>query len=109
MTDAQAVLAKSMKERDLQESVISTARALGWLVFHAYDSRRSTGSGFPDLVLARKSALMFVELKSERGRLSAAQERWIDTLVGGDALVCLWRPSDLLSGGIERALRSVSG
>lgn len=105
MADPQAVLARSMKERDLQENVISTARALGWLVFHAYDSRRSTGSGYPDLTLARArngGEVVFVELKTEKGKLTQQQALWGAVLA---EQFFIWRPRDLLSGAIERALR----
>ena len=44
-----------LTEAQLQEMVVARSKALGWLVYHTYDSRRSA-SGFPDLVLARDGA-----------------------------------------------------
>ena len=43
---------RTMSERDFQGQVISMAEALGWLVYHTYDSRHSK-AGFPDLNMVR--------------------------------------------------------
>lgn len=64
-----------MRESDFQRTVIEMAQHLGWLCYHTYDSRRSQ-EGFPDLVLVRDRVL-FVELKSERGKQSPAQREWM--------------------------------
>lgn len=99
MPSGAKVLSASMSERELQEHVVSMAKALGWLVNHAWDSRRSE-SGLPDLVMARRGTVLLAELKTERGTLSPAQWEWQHA-----ATAELWRPSDLLDGTIERALR----
>ena len=111
-----AVLARAVTEKQLQANVIQCAKLYGWLVFHAYDSRRSE-PGFPDLVLAHPCGrLLFAELKTERGKLSAAQEAWLETLVmvtrvtwrygapDGAVGVYVWRPRDWHSGLIESVL-----
>lgn len=97
----------------------------GWRWFHAPDNRPSgrTGRvqrvrpGFPDYVALRGNELLFIELKTERGRLGPGQREWLDELgelarhAEGLALaataaagerkhrapveVYLWRPSDL--------------
>lgn len=94
-----APLCDAMTERQLQEHVVAMAHALGWLVYHTYDSRRSA-EGFPDLVLARKGEVLMVELKTEKGRMTEAQRTW-----QRHATSQLWRPSDLLSGAVEEELR----
>lgn len=83
-------------EKQLQDAVLEHARLAGWLVYHTFDSRRST-HGFPDLVLVRPPRLIFVELKTETGKASDAQTLWLDRLAGCDDAceVYLWRPSDL--------------
>jgi hypothetical protein len=50
-----------------------------WRIYH---TRMSKGShaGFPDLVLVRPPRLVFVELKTETGKLTRAQEDWMDDL-----------------------------
>lgn len=70
------------------------ARLLGWRVYFTWTSLHSP-PGFPDLVLCRPPRLLFVELKSEEGRLSRAQRDWLallETIPGIEAYV--WRPRD---------------
>jgi hypothetical protein len=88
-------------EEQFQQQIIDTARLLGWRVYHTRDSRRSE-PGFPDLVLCR-DRLVFLEIKTETGRVSDAQGEWIAAInrAGGCALVV--RPSDLAE--IEKALK----
>ena len=97
---ASPILGAAMSEKDLQRHVVALARVLGYLVFHPWDSRRSEW-GFPDLTLARRGVVLFAELKSATGRLTPAQEAWAAELPNWH----LWRPDDLLSGEIEKALR----
>jgi hypothetical protein len=99
------VAALPMSEADLQAAVVDLARRLGWLVFHDYDSRRST-PGFPDLVCVhpRSGALIFAELKTARGKVTPEQDAWLRALaVRGAAFV--WRPEHLTDGTIARALQ----
>jgi hypothetical protein len=94
-----------MTERALQSAVIELARMRGWLVYHTYLSARSE-PGFPDLVLVHEQsgALVFAELKSDRGKVTAAQDRWLRALaLRGAAFV--WRPEHLRGGSIDHALR----
>lgn len=92
-----------MTEKQLQTYVLELARALGWLVYHPYDSRRSQ-EGFPDLVLVRNKRLLFVELKSARGKVSDAQKKWIAALTETGTDVHIWRPEDWSNRTIERCL-----
>lgn len=98
------------RERDFQQQIVDAARWLGWLVYHVFDSRRSE-PGFPDLVMVhpRQRRVLFVELKSETGRLRPEQLIWLGALMscpGVEAYV--WRPGDvdeamaLLEGSGER-------
>lgn len=82
-------------ERHLQARILEAARALKWKAYHTYDSRKSA-PGFPDLVLVRPPRLIYAELKSEKGKLTAEQELWLGTLglVPGVETYC-WRPADL--------------
>ena len=41
-----------------------------------YDTSR-VGGGFPDLVVCSRNCLRLVEIKSERGKLTPAQERFM--------------------------------
>lgn len=107
-----------MSENDLLKCVLDLAKILGWRTAHFRPARTNhggwrtavagDGAGFPDLVLVRGSRCLFVELKSEKGKLSAEQETWINFLTAANqrGRVFIWRPSDWLDGSIERILQS---
>lgn len=81
-------------EKDWQRQVNSLAQQLGWnRVYHTYRSTRSD-PGFPDLVLVR-DRVVFLELKREAGRLSAAQREWLAALLDAGAEAYVARPRDL--------------
>lgn len=65
-------------EKSFQQAVVDLAKKNGWLVYHTYDSRKST-AGFPDLVLVRERVL-WLELKVHPNKPTAEQLRWIDAL-----------------------------
>ena len=74
----------SMSEKDWSRQFRQLAGHLGWtLQYHPFLSIYSD-KGFPDLTLYRKrngvGELMFVELKTERGKVSDKQQEWIDAL-----------------------------
>lgn len=96
----------SMSEADFQQAVVDLARIRGWLAFHVHDSRRGLGAGFPDLVLLheRTGELLFVELKTSSGRVSMAQQTWLDALQRGGHDARVWRPAHFTTGQIQRAL-----
>lgn len=81
-----------MRESQFQEQVVELATLYGWKHFHVYDSRR-TDPGWPDLILVRVPELLAVELKTQRGRLSPAQEQWIHDLMDCGIETYVWRPS----------------
>lgn len=109
-----------MSEAQLMSAVIDLARLLGYRVAHFRPAQTAKGwrtpvsadgAGFPDLVLVLPGArLLFVELKSEKGKLSAEQEAWMADLrsVSWDTEEYVWRPADWLSGAIERELRGAA-
>jgi Holliday junction resolvase len=78
-------------EKELQSTVIEAMEWKGWRVYHTYDSRRSQ-PGFPDVVAVRGGRLMFVEFKSEKGKVKREQVDWLDALVKTSE-VYLVRPS----------------
>ena len=93
----------ALSEKRWQAQVLELAALLGWKAFHPFDSRRSE-PGWPDLALARPPRLIFVELKSERGRLTWGRRReWLALLEACGCEVHLWRPSQL--DDIARILR----
>src|SRR3990167_5240904 len=85
-----------------QRQVIELAKLMGWMVHHDRTVMERSGKwatpiqgdpGFPDLVLARNGRVLFVELKRERGKLTAEQQNWRWALgrVGRNAHI--WYPS----------------
>lgn len=92
---ARELLDAEITEAELQALIVEAAKAFGWLIYHTHDSRHSA-AGFPDLVLVRDGELLFVELKSAKGKISAAQTEWL-ALLGTVASidVAMWRPHDL--------------
>ena len=100
------ILDQQVSESQLQRDVLQLAGQLGYLAYHVYDSRKSgPDKGFPDLILARDGRVIAVELKTERGRVSRDQARWIWALGALDTIeIFVWRPRDWSSGRIERVL-----
>jgi len=95
-----------ISEKMFMQQVIQIATLTGWNVFHAYDSRRCPGPGFPDLTMVHpQRGFLMAELKSEHGRVTAAQQQWLDALSAAGVEVAVWRPSDL-DGAIVARLTS---
>lgn len=79
-------------EKQLQSAVVEAMGYMGWLTYHTHDSRRSN-PGFPDIVAVKGSRLIFLELKSEKGKVRAEQVEWLDVLIETHSEVYLVRPS----------------
>ena len=94
-------------ESQFQAAVVAMAKRQGWLCFHAHDSRRSE-PGFPDLVLVRRSRLIFAELKSGSGRLTVEQAEWKQALERAGEVVYVWRPDDWRFGAVQEVLQAVT-
>jgi hypothetical protein len=90
-------------EKAWQGVVLELAGFYRWVSYHTYDSRRSN-PGWPDLVLARPPELIFVELKTDRGRVRPEQQLWLDRLVACGQEVHVWRPRDL--GAVHERLKA---
>ncbi|MDR4533224.1 VRR-NUC domain-containing protein [Glutamicibacter sp. PS] len=92
-------------EEAFQNEVISAAKGLGFTkIYHTHDSRRSP-AGFPDLVLVHpRRGVIFAELKSERGRVSDAQQAWLEDLRAAGQVAYVWRPMDWVTGRVQSAL-----
>lgn len=83
-------------EKAFMARVIAEAKRTGWLVFHAFDARKSS-PGYPDLCLAKTGRpVLLIECKTDRGRLTPTQREWLTTLQTSDRTVIaeVWRPSD---------------
>lgn len=123
--------ARTMTERQLLDGILGTPRkpglalALGWRGYHTHRSQHSP-AGYPDLTLVNADVgrIVFAELKTEKGKTTPEQDEWLEDLgrieheeridlasrdledfVVPTVTVYLWRPSDLLEGRVEAALR----
>lgn len=106
-------LLTQMTEAELQATITEALDLYGWVWHHETDSRRSR-EGFPDLVCVHPKTgwVLFLELKSQRGRVRPAQAVWLEAL-GSASLVNprirfdVVRPSDL--DEILAAVRGMAG
>jgi hypothetical protein len=95
-----------MTESELKSVVLNVARRAGWLIHHDLPAMSRSGRwathvegdvGFPDLVLLHPNAgqLLFVELKSEKGKTTTSQDNWLAALGLAGCENHVVRPSDL--------------
>ncbi len=91
-----------MTEAAFQRQVLTLARLYRWRVAHFRPGRTAKGwrtavsgdgKGFPDLVLVREYVL-FVELKTDSGRLTAEQKVWQAALQAAGQRALVWRPAN---------------
>lgn len=81
-----------MTEKQWHALVVEMAGVCGWMHYHTYRSTKSP-PGFPDLVLV-KDRTIFVELKTNEGKLTVDQCLWRDALRAAGSEWHLWRPRD---------------
>ena len=95
-------VALRITERDWQTRVIDAAKLFGWRYAHFRSARTAKGwktamegdKGFPDLVLVKPPRVIFVELKSDQGKLSIEQFNWMTALEAGNVEAYVWRPEN---------------
>lgn len=94
---------RRVSEQDFSSQVEDLLKMFGWRYTHFRPAYTSKGyrtpltghKGFPDYCCVRNNRLLFLELKSETGKLSDEQAEWITILgqvVGIE--VGVYRPSD---------------
>ncbi|MDQ8706818.1 VRR-NUC domain-containing protein [Streptomyces sp. LHD-70] len=84
-------------EEQWRRQVREIATRYSWqLQYHTADSRRSD-AGWPDEVFGhiKQRRTLFIEFKTDDGRLRPAQRAWLAHLSDSGFEVALWRPSDL--------------
>lgn len=111
-------LADTLTEQQWQTQVVALARQFGWEVFHAPANRpnsrghvQNIAAGWPDIVCLGHSRALFLELKSEKGRIRPEQITTLRRLAEAGCETALWRPSDLpavlaVLGPQQRTLRA---
>ena len=92
-----------MTEKDFQQQVTELLSLLGWRWCHfrtaiGYHGRYQTPldgyPGWPDLVAVKGRRLLFIELKSAKGKVTQGQQEWLDALQTAGQEVYVWRPDD---------------
>ena len=87
--------APKVTEAAFLRQVRDLARILGWATYHPFLSRWSE-RGFPDLTLVRPPRVILAELKTEHGKTTPDQDRWLGLLGACPGVeTFLWRPADL--------------
>jgi len=87
--------AAELKERDFATQVYDMLRAAGFRRYHTYRSKRSP-PGYPDESCWREGDRhLWLELKTERGKLSPAQKQTIRTMLAAGDEVYVVRPTDI--------------
>lgn len=81
-------------EAAFQQQITNLATWYGFtLQYHTHDSRRSN-PGWPDLVLCRPPEVLFIEVKTAKGRIRPEQQEWVDSLVACGLEAMIIRPAD---------------
>lgn len=93
-----------LAETDWQLRVTDAARLHGWKHCHTRKAHVRKGrvatptsvKGWPDLVLWHpiRGEVLFVELKTDVGRMSVEQAEVLASLASAGAKVAVWRPKD---------------
>ena len=95
-----------MTENELKSVVLNVARRAGWMIHHDLPAMSRNGRwathvegtvGFPDLVLVHPNAgqLLFVELKSDKGKTTTSQDNWLAAIGLAGCENHVVRPADL--------------
>jgi hypothetical protein len=95
-----------LTEKAFMAQVIKLARLCGWKVAHFRPAQtrpgrwvtavQGDGKGFLDLVLVHPKLrqTLFVELKTDTGKLSREQNAWLAALLFAGQKALIWRPKD---------------
>lgn len=74
-----AVAVPPIREAEYMRQVIEYAHLMRWKTYHPWTSIHSA-AGWPDLACLRNNVLAMLEIKSDRGKVTRAQQEWIDAL-----------------------------
>lgn len=88
-------VSSGLSEKTWLQQVRTYARQHGWLTYHSLNSQGSE-PGWVDLVLLKPPVLHLAELKIQGGKLTPAQQRWLEGLQAVEHVSThLWYPEDL--------------
>jgi len=81
-----------MTEKQLQTKLIKILEKNGWYVIKFNDRYRA---GIPDMIAIKCGRTVWIELKSDTGKLSGPQERTLADLAGHGAEVFIIKPKNI--------------
>lgn len=101
MSRARRTIDLATTEAELQQLVVDLAHTCGWKSMHVRPSRvgedrwatATSIPGWPDLTLLGHGRALFIELKSEKGRVRPEQVEVIALLRAAGLDARVWRPS----------------
>lgn len=96
-----------MTHDQLLDLVDAEARRLGALVYWTRDSRRSV-PGYPDLTIAGRRGVAWIEVKTGGGRLKPKQTAWRWMLLASGQRYMVVRPADWAAGTVQAALARIA-
>ncbi len=88
-------------ESDIQRNIRDFLRYKGWMVWKNHQSLGST-PGVPDLQAVKAGLTIYVEVKTSRGQLTAAQEEFRRQLEAHGAVFILARSIKDVEDALER-------
>jgi Holliday junction resolvase len=69
-------------EREWQRTVMALLELHGWgPIYHTWSSVHSP-AGFPDLIAVRDNRILAIECKTQKGKVTDAQRKWLGALDG---------------------------
>jgi hypothetical protein len=82
-------------EKVWQSQIVGLAKTLGYRVYHPFLSKWSE-KGYPDLTLVseRQQRVVWIECKTEKGKMTEDQMEWIELLHRAGQEAYVFRPSD---------------
>lgn len=92
---------KRQTEKEWSKTVQETAELFGWHAIHFPNT--FANPIFPDWLFLRDGVSLYVELKTEKGTLSAGQRKMHATFSAHGIEIHVWRPSDFETA--QRMLR----
>jgi hypothetical protein len=95
LAEARRALGQAVTEAGFQRQITDLADYGRWRWFHDNDSRRNR-AGVPDLMLVKAPRLIFVEVKKRGGKVTDAQQEWLDELGRCTSVESyVWFPDDV--------------
>ena len=87
---------EGMSERELRSAVTKFLGKRGWRWSYCTNSRYTKGMrGVPDILCVKADRLLFVECKTEFGKVTNDQQDWLNSLRLAGAWAVVIRPDDL--------------